>query len=123
MINEFIVLVEVGAVIAPERESVPMFERLPETSSLAVPPVFSDPSDRSRSATWEEVELRIVNVLVAAPVMSRVLFPPAKVRVAGLIVKVSVVASPRVVFPSTESVPATVVEAVVVLPVSTRLLP
>jgi len=88
-----------------------------------VPPTFKDPSERSKSATWEAVELRRVRIRVAAPVMSIVLSPPAQVKVAVLIVKVSVVASPMVVFPSTDRSPTTLVVPVVVVPVNTRLLP
>lgn len=65
----------------------------------------------------------MVRVLVAAPVMSSVLFPPERVIVAGFIVRVSVVASPKVVFPSTDKSPLTVVVPVVVLPASIRLFP
>lgn len=82
-----------------------------------------EPSERLRSATWEVVELRRVSVLVAAPVKSIVLSPPAHVNVAGLTVKVSVVASPRVVFPSTERSPAIVVVPSETLPVKIMFLP
>ena len=99
------------------------FERTPRLESLCVPPVFKFPSERSRSATWEEVELRIVNVLVPAPVKSSVLFPPAQVSVAGFKVSVSVVASPNVVFPSTVKSAETVVVATVVDPATIRLFP
>lgn len=69
------------------------------------------------------MELRRVRVRVPAPVMSSVLFPPAQVNVWVLKVMVSVVASPRVVFPSTDKSPDTVVVPVVVLPTRTRFLP
>ena len=100
-----------------------MFSNAPALVSLNVAAVRSDPSERSRLAICEAVELRKVRVLVAAPVMSRVLFPPAQVRVAGLMVSVSVGESPRVVSPSTDKVPETVVLAVVVFPARTRLFP
>lgn len=80
------------------------------------------PSERLRSRTWETVELRSVNVLVAAPVMSSILSPPAQVSFSVLTVNVSVVLSPRIVFPSTFKSPDTVVVALVILPASIKLL-
>ena len=62
------------------------------------------------------------NVLVAAPVISIVLSPPWRVIVWGLIDRVSVVASPSVVFPSTDKSPDTVVVADVMLPAKIKLL-
>ena len=122
--------VPVEKVPAPEIAKLPedwvypdMFSNAPALVSLDVAAVRSDPSERSRLAICEAVELRKVRVLVAAPVMSRVLFPPAQVRVAGLMVSVSVGESPRVVSPSTDKVPETVVLAVVVFPARTRLFP
>ena len=82
-----------------------------------------EPSDKSRLATCPTVEFKSVSVLVAAPVISSVLFPPAQVKVAGLIVNVSVVASPRMVFPSTVKSPAIVVVPSETLPVSIMVLP
>ena len=117
------------AVVNPERVMVPeevrpvMFSKAPALVSLEVPAVLREPSDRSKSATWEAVEFKSVNVLVAAPVISMVLSPPAQVRVAGFMVKVSVVLSPIVVLPSTERSPVMVVVPIEVEPLRIKLLP
>ena len=75
------------------------------------------------SAKENKVFVPSVIVRVSPLVMAILGVAALHVIVAGFIVNVSVVASPKVVLPSTERVPETVVEAVVVFPVRMRLFP
>jgi len=68
---------------------------------LVVPPNFNEPSDRSRSATCDAVELRRVRVLVAAPVTSSVVSPPVRgTLVSAMVRSLNVFAPVKVCVPS-----------------------
>ena len=73
---------------APEIRLNPvMFSRAPALVKREVPFVNNDPSDKLRLATCADVELSKLKVLVAAPVISRVVSPPVNGTLVSEIVK------------------------------------
>ena len=98
-------------VTKPDASKVPILVKFPELSTLVVPHVCSEPSDKLRFATCETVELRRIRVLVAAPVMSKVVSPPDMLTVVSAMTRLPVPAASKEMF----------VFAVVVIPPFTSI--